>query len=82
MEQLGFSGFPTDPMPMFMASSQNEATGAAAALYASWCQAKQPAEIHSFTGASHGFGYRNNGDSVNIWVELFYNFLKKTGFIE
>lgn len=79
---MGFSGFPTDPMPMFMASSQNEATGAAAALYASWCQAKQPAEIHSFTGASHGFGYRNNGDSVNIWVELFYNFLKKTGFIE
>jgi dienelactone hydrolase len=79
---LGFSGVPDDPMPMFMASSQNEATGGAAALYASWCDAKLPAEIHSFVGSRHGFGYRNNGDSVNIWIELFYNFLKKTGFIE
>jgi hypothetical protein len=66
---------------MFMASSQNEATGGAAALYASWCAARIPAEIHSFTSANHGFGYRDNGDTVNIWVELFYNFLKKTAFI-
>ena len=69
-------------MPMFMASSQNEALGGAAALYASWCEARLPAEIHSFTRANHGFGYRDNGDSVNIWVELFCNFLKKTGFIK
>jgi dienelactone hydrolase len=79
---MGFEGLPKDPMPMFMASSQNEAVGGAAALYASWCTAKIPAEIHSFTDSRHGFGYRNNGDSVNIWVELFYNFLKKAGFIK
>jgi len=79
---MGFAGVPDDPMPMFMASSQNEATGGAAALYASWCDAKLPAEIHSFVGSRHGFGYRNNGDSVNIWIELYYNFLKKTGFID
>ena len=23
----------------------------------------------------HGFGYRDNGKSVNIWTTLFYNFL-------
>jgi dienelactone hydrolase len=79
---MGFSGVPDDPMPMFMASSQNEATGGAAALYESWCNAKLPAEIHSFVDSRHGFGYRKNGDSVNIWIELYYNFLKKTGFIE
>ncbi len=79
---MGFAGVPDDPMPMFMASSQNEATGGAAALYASWCDAKLPAEIHSFADSRHGFGYRKNGDSVNIWIELYYNFLKKTGFIE
>jgi dienelactone hydrolase len=79
---MGFEGVPNDPMPMFMASSQNEAIGGAAALYASWCDAKLPAEIHSFTDSRHGFGYRNNGDSVNIWIELFCNFLKKTGFIK
>lgn len=78
---MGFEGVPDDPMPMFMAASQNEATGTAAALYASWCEAKIPAEIHSFVGSRHGFGYRNNGDPVNIWVELFIHFLKKTGFL-
>ena len=79
---FGAKGVPSDPMPMFMASSQYEAIGGAAALYASWCEARLPAEIHSFTRANHGFGYRDNGDTVNIWVELFCNFLKKTGFIK
>lgn len=79
---FGAKGVPADPMPMFMAATQYEATGGAAALYASWCSARLPAEIHSFTGANHGFGYRNNGDDVNIWIELFYSFLKKTGFIK
>jgi len=79
---FGAKGVPADPMPMFMAASQQEALRGAAELYASWCGARLPAEIHSFTGANHGFGYRDNGDTVNIWVELFCNFLKKTGFIE
>jgi hypothetical protein len=79
---FGAKGVPADPMPMFMASSQQEALRGAADLYASWCGARLPAEIHSFTSANHGFGYRNNGDSVNIWVDLFCNFLKKTGFLE
>ena len=79
---FGAKGVPADPMPMFMASSQQEALRGAAELYASWCGARLPAEIHSFTSANHGFGYRDNGDTVNIWVELFCNFLKKTGFIE
>lgn len=78
---MGFKGIPEDPMPMFMASSQNEAIGGAAELYEAWCNAKVPAEIHSFTGSRHGFGYRGNGDSVNIWIELFYNFLEKTGML-
>jgi dienelactone hydrolase len=78
---MGFKGIPEDPMPMFMASSQNEAIGGAAELYAAWCNTKIPAEIHSFTGSRHGFGYRDNGDSVNIWIELFYNFLVKAGIL-
>ena len=65
-----------------MTASQQEALRGAAELYASWCGARLPAEIHSFTSANHGFGYRDNGDTVNIWVELFCNFLKKTGFVE
>jgi pimeloyl-ACP methyl ester carboxylesterase len=79
---MGFEGVPKDPMPMFMAASQYEATGGAASLYASWCGVKLPAEIHSFTDSRHGFGYRKNDDTVNVWIELFYNFMKKTGFIQ
>lgn len=36
---------------------------------------RQPLEIHSFTRGFHGFGYRDNGQSVYIWPTLFYNFL-------
>jgi hypothetical protein len=79
---FGAHGIPADPMPLFMAATQYEATGNAAALYGAWCNAKQPSEIHSFTDSRHGFGYRNNGDPVNSWIDLFYNFLKKIKFIE
>jgi acetyl esterase/lipase len=78
---FGYKGVPDDPMPMFMAATQYEATGNAASIYADWCKAKMPAEIHSFTDSRHGFGYRENGDTVNTWIELLYNFMKKTGFI-
>ena len=79
---FGAQSIPTDPMPVFMAATQYESTGNAAVLYESWCKARQPAEIHSFTDSRHGFGYRNNGDPVNIWIDLFYNFLKKIKFVE
>jgi hypothetical protein len=78
---FGSQSIPADPMPVFMAATQYESTGNAAALYESWCKARQPAEIHAFTDSRHGFGYRNNGDSVNIWIDLFYNFLKKIRFV-
>ena len=71
---------PADPMPLFIAASQGEAAstnglGDTPALYTAWNSTRQPCEIHSFTKAMHGFGYRDNGKSVNIWTTLFYNFL-------
>jgi dienelactone hydrolase len=79
---FGARGVPADPMPLFVGATQHEALGGTAALYQSWSEARLPAEIHSFTSSNHGFGYRNNDDSVNSWIDLFYNFLKKTGFVE
>jgi hypothetical protein len=79
---FGAKGVPADPMPLFVGATQHEALGGTAALYQSWCEKRLPAEIHSFTSANHGFGYRDNGDPVNAWIDLFYNFLKKTGFVE
>ncbi|MCF0178396.1 MAG: alpha/beta hydrolase, partial [Bacteroidales bacterium] len=68
---------PSDPMPLFIAASQGEAAstnnfGDTPALYTAWNKTRQPAEIHSFTNAFHGFGYRENGKAVNIWTTLFY----------
>nr|WP_319999505.1 hypothetical protein [uncultured Draconibacterium sp.] len=79
---FGAKGVPADPMPIFIGATQYEALGGTFELYQSWCEKRLPAEIHSFTSSNHGFGYRNNGDSVNIWIDLFYNFLETTGFIE
>jgi acetyl esterase/lipase len=71
---------PEDPMPLFIAASTGEASSAngfgdTPTLYNAWNKTRQPLEVHSFTNAFHGFGYRENGQSVNIWTTLFYNFL-------
>jgi len=71
---------PENPMPLFIAASTNEASshngfGDTPALYNAWSKTRQPLEIHSFTRGFHGFGYRENGQSVYIWTTLFYNFL-------
>ena len=71
---------PEDPMPLFIAASTGEASssngfGDTPALYNAWNKTRQPLEIHSFTRGFHGFGYRDNGQSVYIWTTLFYNFL-------
>ena len=84
---------PEDTMPLFIAASQGEAAstnnfGDIPALYTAWNKTRQKCEIHSFSSGFHGFGYRENGNSVNIWTTLFYNFLdnckflKKTGIQE
>lgn len=74
--------FPEDPCPLFIAATQYEIAGLASELYGMWCTNRLPAEIHSFTGSRHGFGYRSNGAAENLWIQLFYNFMQTTHFIE
>lgn len=73
---------PEDPAPLFIAATQYEINGLADNLYKMWCQKRLPAEIHSFTNSRHGFGYRSNGAPENLWINMFYNFMKNVGFIE
>lgn len=75
------SAVPEDAMPLFIAASQYEIPGPNSNLYFDWCKARKTAEIHSFPNARHGFGYRGNGSPEDEWIELFYNFLKNTGFV-
>lgn len=74
--------FPSDPCPLFLAATQYEISGLSYSLYESWCKNRLPVEIHSFTGSRHGFGYRPNGAPENMWIYLFYNFMKKVKFID
>lgn len=72
---------PKDAMPLFIAATQYEIPGPNFNLYSEWCKSRKTAEIHSFPNARHGFGYRGNGSPEDEWIELFYNFLKNTGFV-
>ncbi|MBO7371544.1 MAG: hypothetical protein J6U34_03450, partial [Bacteroidales bacterium] len=56
-------------------ASSSNGFGDTPALYNAWNRTRQPLEVHSFTRGFHGFGYRDNGQSVYIWTTLFYNFL-------
>ena len=69
-------------IPLFIAADQPEIPGKASDLFALWTKNNLPCEIHAFTDASHGFGYRPNGRSENMWITLFVNFMKKVHFID
>ena len=73
--------FPEDPCPLFIAATQYEINGLASDLYGMWCRNRLPSELHSFVNARHGFGYRPNGAPENLWITLFYNFMKSVNFI-
>jgi Esterase/lipase len=80
------SEVPADPMPLFLAASTSEASSANGfgdmpALYNAWNKTRQPLEVHSFMRGFHGFGYRDNGQSVYIWTTLMYNFLDNCNFL-
>lgn len=74
---------PPDPVPMFFLSPQYDVFGEPTAynLYKLYHQNGLPAELHYFTGTKHGFGYKADGEPVNVWVNLLYNFMIKVGFL-
>ena len=73
---------PADPCPLFIAADQPEIPGKASDLFALWTKNNLPCEIHAFTDSSHGFGYRPNGRSENMWITLFVNFMQKVHLID
>ncbi|MCF0177284.1 MAG: alpha/beta hydrolase [Bacteroidales bacterium] len=73
---------PADPMPMFMAATAFELARQNAELYNMWLMSRKPTEAHSFANARHGFGYRGNNAPEDLWIQIFYNFLKNIGIIE
>lgn len=75
---------PEDPVPCFIAAPVYDIypvpTGMD--LYRMWREARIPCEIHHFSGTHHGFGYKDDGQSVQIWPKLLWNFMINAKFIE
>jgi len=74
---------PDDAAPLYLASPQNDMFPASMpqGIYNAWTDKHIPAEIHTYTGVSHGFGMRNGGYTSDGWIEGLYRFMKYVGFV-
>ncbi len=76
---------PDDAAPLFVLAPEfdmNPQASTGLNLYEMWHKAQLPAELHYFHGTNHGFGIKDNGEPVNIWPYLLYNFINKVDFID
>lgn len=74
----GYNKLPDNPMPVFICSPVFDLgpDDGAIALYKTWREAEQPAELHFILEARHGEGLLYNGREWMEWKDLFLNFLK------
>ena len=76
---------PKDATPLFVLAPEfdiNPTSPTGYNLYELWVKNRLPAELQYFSGTHHGFGYKYDGEPVNIWMKLLYNFMIKNGFIK
>jgi endo-1,4-beta-xylanase len=77
------SGMP----PVFIAAGYNDRPDISegmASLYLKYKAAKVPAELHLYSWAGHGFGYRPNAkpSAATRWQERFLEWLADSGFMK
>ena len=75
---------PDNATPLFILAPEFDMWPAPTAMdiYQLWHRNHLPAELHYFSGTQHGFGLKDDGEPVNIWIKLLYNFMIKCGFVE
>ena len=75
---------PEDAAPLFLSVPQNDLcpTDMSYKLYKGWSEKRLPAEIHVLSGAYHGHGYQGGTVPSDVWIELFYSFLRKVKFVD
>lgn len=72
--------------PVFIAAGYGDRPDIAegmATVYLKYKAAKVPAELHLFSNAGHGFGYRHNAkpSAAARWPERFTEWLRDSGFL-
>ena len=75
---------PMDAAPLFVLAPEFDIMGTPTGynLFELWHRNRLPAELHYFSGTHHGFGLKYDGEPVNIWIKLLYNFMIKNNFIQ
>ena len=75
---------PDNPMPVFICGPQFDLfpPDGAVDIYKKYHEKHLPAELHFITASSHGGGLKHNGQHWDEWIDMFYNFLKATKFVE
>lgn len=73
--------------PVFIAAGYGDRPDIAegmATVYLKYKAAKVPAELHLYSNAGHGFGYRHNGkpSAAARWPERFTEWLTDSGFLK
>ena len=75
---------PDDAAPLFLCAPQKDfcPTDMSYKLYKAWSERGLPAEIHVLSLAHHGHGYQNGSSPSDIWMDLFYSFLRNNKFTD
>jgi dienelactone hydrolase len=73
---------PAEAPPLFAAVAQDDRLffRVVEGLYADWCSADRPAELHVFTRGGHGFGLGQRRLPVDRWIDLLGAWLTDQGF--
>jgi acetyl esterase/lipase len=74
---------PENAPPLFMAANSSDPISRGMPqLYARWIAAGHQAEIHMYPGEEHGFGATHSGKPSDGWMEAYYTWLGKEGFLK
>ena len=89
--ELDFAGYIYGPMtlvdvpasapPLFVGLAADDPLFAnqGFGLITSWRAADKPVEFHLYEGGGHGFGSKTLGQSSDLWLEQFYQWLQARG---
>ncbi len=75
---------PDDAPPLFIVIADDDklvSPNLSARLYMTWHSARKSAELHIFNRGAHGFGMKKQDLPTDSWTDLFYAWLKSSGFV-
>ena len=75
---------PGDAPPLFVCAASDDNFGTVPQcidIYSRWLEKGLSAEIHMYSKGGHGFGYKNDQNLVNNWINTFGDWLTTIGWL-